>query len=164
MSGLCCVATTKEGGVEVVHPMAECVRALMRGGAISVALQWRDGMRTWLAREFDVPVANLDRWDLDGVPLEIAMSWEAHKLIASKGWRTDLAHDHRVVLAWLWVRSLAFGGLTERAAIELIFMIGLSNFARDAQIMDAADIPTDRSNRDRWRRGHNSGLIVTGDI
>jgi hypothetical protein len=142
--------------------MADCVRALMRGRAISRALEWRDGMREWLAREFEVPSANLETWERDGVPLEIAMSWEAHKFIASKHWRSDLPHAQRVVLAWLWVKSLAFGGLSERSAQELISIMGASNFARDLQLVDASDLPGDRRDRDNWRRGHNSGDIITG--
>lgn len=153
------IATNKAGGVEIIIPMTDCVRALMRGGAISRALQFRDAMRDWLEREFEVPAEILDKWERDGVPLEIAMSWEVHKFIACRTWRPDLRPDQRTVLAWLWVRSLAYGGLTQRSAIELICAVSVSDHAQHLEIVDASEIPADRSSRDDWWRGHNGGPI-----
>jgi hypothetical protein len=154
------LATRPDGGVDVLAPDSLCLDHLKHGGGISTDLRGRRDMALWLMREWGASTEQLNLWVEKGVPLHLARSWEAHKLLRSPTWRVDTPPGQRFGLAWRWVTALANGGLTERQAAELIVRVCVCDHARHVEIVDAADIPLDRANRNKWRRSENGGPII----
>lgn len=58
-----------------------------------------------------------------------------------------------------FVRGLAFGGLAEYEALEIIRDRDAAPHGTGCELWDADDVPTDRWFRDAWRRSPNGGPI-----
>lgn len=61
-----------------------------------------------------------------------------------------------------WVYYMQRGGLTEHEALWLIAERDCRRFGTALELVDVSEIPTDRSNRNTWRRSANGGPIITG--
>lgn len=91
-------------------------------------------------------------------PLDIV--YEAAKFVADRSWRADLPAPERAALADRRVRALQQGGLSEAEAVALIRDCDAPDFSTAREIVDVAEIPTDRTYRAAWRRSPNGGPIV----
>lgn len=153
------VYTRQDGGVSVIHPFPSGVDSLVQGGALPTSVWYRPAFRKWAQRTFQITPAVWLAWEQDGAPLVIMQLWEVSKRVSSPQWRSDLAQDDRVALASRYAAALAYGGLNEREAVELISEVDRQPHAKAVEIVDLAEIPTDRTNRNHWRRSSNGGPI-----
>jgi len=58
-----------------------------------------------------------------------------------------------------YVRAMQHGGMTEHEALWLIAERDCRPYGTGIELWDVADIPTDRTHRDAWRRSQNGGPI-----
>lgn len=66
-------------------------------------------------------------------------------------------------IAAKWVRHLHEGGLTQLEALWLIGERDARRFGTALELVDASEIPVDRTYRDAWRRSLNGGPIYIDD-
>lgn len=135
MSRMRVVCTTKEGGVAVLCPAPDFIEECRIG---IVAARTARGYAQ--------------------APLDVAH--EAAKFWRDPNWRPDLDGARRIRLATRRIEALNEGGLSEREALELIADCDAPAFSTAREIVDVAEIPTDRTYRAAWRRSANGGPIV----
>lgn len=70
----------------------------------------------------------------------------------------QIAAGHLPDAAARFARALAFGGVTEREAIEIIKDRDCGHLGVAHELIDPSELP-DRWFRDAWRRSHNGGPI-----
>jgi hypothetical protein len=70
----------------------------------------------------------------------------------------QIAAGHRPDAAARFARALAFGGLTEREALEVIRDRDCGHLGVAHELIDPDELP-DRWFRDAWRRSHNGGPV-----
>jgi hypothetical protein len=144
-----------DGSVAITYPARECIDALASGGNVSSTLCGRDDLRAWIKQHFPHCTAQSD------VSLDIVRAWEVSKLLSDRSWRPDIDADDRDALAKRWVDALIVGGLSEMEAMALIFEISAPAYSVAREVWDVSDVPSDRSNRQKWRRSANGGPIRT---
>lgn len=157
------VVTAADGAVHVIAPTNECVEILIYGGGISREVWHRSGLRKWAALDLKIDRATWWRWCVFGMPIDIALRWEATKFLRNPAWRCDLGDRERQDLAARWILALHQGGLTERQAVELICEVSRAAHTTALDIVDVSEIPTDRARRNQWRRSTNGGPIIVPD-
>lgn len=59
-----------------------------------------------------------------------------------------------------FVRAMQFGGLSTAEAYGVMRDRFCTHLGTGCELWDVADVPTDRTYRDAWRRSHNGGPIV----
>jgi hypothetical protein len=159
--GLRVLATNPDRSVAVIVPSDRCVRVLATGGGLPLWCAGRQSlivfMRDTLQRgphDIDAILArNL-------VPLDVARAWEIYKLAACPEWHSDRTEAQRFDLARRWVDGLIYGGYGDRAAVTLIGEFSRAPGQTALEVVDVAEVPSDRTHRNAWRRSFNGGPIV----
>lgn len=152
------LCTTQSGGVAVVVPADECVRALETGGYVSQVYWGRVGLRKFVLDTHKDKIAELLPWISRGVmPMWLAREWEIHKFTSDPGWRPDRLD--RDAIAARWIDALIEGGCTADEALRLIADKDAPAFSHAVEIVDVSAIPVDRTRRADWRRSTNGGPI-----
>jgi hypothetical protein len=97
-----------------------------------------------------------DGHDIPGWLTPLRIAWN---FLADPMWRPELSPVSRAKLAGRWVMARLMGGLQEREAVALIGEVTAPPYATALEVVDASDIPSDRTHRNAWRRSRNGGPI-----
>lgn len=159
MTRLRAIYTRVDKGVSVIIPFQYGMDALMYGGALPLSVWYRAEFRKWAHQKLKVKPETWREWVRDGAPKHIMQLWEMTKRVMNRDWRSDLGGDRRIELAARYAEAIADGGLSEREAMEMIAEVCRTPDAKNLEIVDVSEIPTDRTHRNRWRRSSNGGPI-----
>lgn len=151
----CIVCTTEAGGVAVVYPSDEAVFALMFGQGVDTSVRGRAGLIWYLASKSIVGAAVAIV--TDEMDRGTAMAWEVHKMVSCPHWRTD--RQDRMEFAAKWVSHVVNGGLSYMEAVTLIGEKDRPLNSVAPAVVTRSEVPSDRRNRDSWRRSANGGPI-----
>jgi hypothetical protein len=97
-----------------------------------------------------------DGRDIPGWLTPLRIAWN---FLSDPMWRPELSPVARAKLAGRWVMARLMGGLEEREAVSLIGEVTAPPYATALEVVDASEIPADRTHRNAWRRSRNGGPI-----
>jgi hypothetical protein len=158
------VSTMPDQSVAITCPTDQALMLLQEGGGINCVAHcphlgaWREGLHQWLKQ--CIPWELQEQIERTGyLPLRLAKAWEVQKYVQEKNWRPDRTLEQRFDIATRFIEALAYGGLTEDEARELIAEKDVPSFYQSYEIMDSSELPQDRMHRNAWRRSRNGGPI-----